>query len=153
MKWLIARQEALLDPSAIPCSLYSLTSCVYSCLFSDSRRTISSKFFDTQVPSVSTEKFVLPLHARCALSRLRCNRQNLLLSSCFTRIVRIKNPSYSICGRPSQNTSLLILLSPATFSLRRLLFGNSAFPYDLWSRPLVSRLLLLYGLPPCPHFS
>ena len=52
----LARRGALLAPSAIPCSL--------SRLFSDWRRTVSSKYFDTQVPSISTEELVLPRHAR-----------------------------------------------------------------------------------------
>ena len=36
---------------------------------------------DTQVPSISTEKLVLPRHARCVLSCLRCNGHSVLLSS------------------------------------------------------------------------
>ena len=40
-------------------SLSLLTSRIHSCLFSDWRRTVSSKFFDTQVPSISTEELVL----------------------------------------------------------------------------------------------
>ena len=40
---------------------------IHSFLFSDWRRTVSSKFFDTQVPSISTEELVLPRHARCVL--------------------------------------------------------------------------------------
>ena len=64
----LARRGALLVPSAIPCSLSLLISRVYFHLFSDWRRTVSSKFFDTQVPSVSTKKLVLPRHARCVLS-------------------------------------------------------------------------------------
>ena len=39
---------------------------------------VSSKFFDTQVPSISTVELVLPCHARCVLSRLRCNGHTLL---------------------------------------------------------------------------
>ena len=46
----LARRGA---PSAIPCSL--------SPLISDRRRTVSLKYFDTQVPSTSTEELVLPL--------------------------------------------------------------------------------------------
>ena len=68
----LARRGVLLTPSAIPCSL-SLISGIHSRLFSDWRRTVSSKFFDTQVPSISTEELVLPRHARCVFSRLRCN--------------------------------------------------------------------------------
>ena len=55
----LAKRGALLAPSAIPCSLSSLISRIYSCLFSDWRRTVSSKFFDTQVPSTSTEELVM----------------------------------------------------------------------------------------------
>ena len=69
----LARRGAILAPSAIPCSL--------SPLISDWRRTVSSKFFDTQVPSISTEELVLTRHARCVLSSLRCNGHSLLLGS------------------------------------------------------------------------
>ena len=51
----LARWGALLAPSATPCSHSSLISGIHSSLFSDWRRTVSSKFFDTQVPSISTE--------------------------------------------------------------------------------------------------
>ena len=44
-----ARRGTLLVPSVIPCSV-SLISRIHSSLFSDCRRTVSSKFFDTQVP-------------------------------------------------------------------------------------------------------
>ena len=142
----------LLAPSAIPCSLSPLISRIDSCLFSDWRRTVSSKFFDTQVPSISTEELVLPRHARCVLSRLRCNGHSLLLSSYLYRIGRIENSSCSACGHSSQDTSHLILLCPATDFLPRSLFGDSLSLYDLWSRPWkVVRLLGLHGLPPCPH--
>ena len=127
---------------------------IYSCLFSDWRRrpTLSSKFFDTQVPSISTKELVLPRHARCVLWRLRCNGQSLLLSFYLFRIGRIENPSCSACGHSFLDTSHLILHCPATDSLHRLLFGYSLSFYDLWSRPWrVARLLGLHGLPPCPH--
>ena len=58
-------------PSAIPCSLSPLISCNHSSLFSDWRRTVSSKFCGTQVPLVSTEELVLPRHAHCMLPLLR----------------------------------------------------------------------------------
>ena len=115
----LARRGALLAPSAIPCSLSPLTSRFHSCFFSDWRHTVSSKFFDTQVPSISTEELVLPRHARCVLSHLRCNRQNLLLGSYLSRIGRIGNPSCSTCGHWSQGTSHLILHCPAMDSLGR----------------------------------
>ena len=130
----LARRGALLAPSAIPCSL--------SPLVSDWRRTVSSKFFDTQVPSISTEELVLPRHARCVLSRLRCNGHSLLLGSYLSRIGRTENPSCSACGHSSQDISHLILHCPATDSLRRSLFGDSLSRYDLWSRPWgVARIL------------
>ena len=148
----LARRGALHSPSAIPCSLSPLTSRIHFCLFLDWRRTVSSKFFDTQVPSISTEELVVPRHARCVLSRLRCNGHSLLLGSYLSRIGRIENPSCSTCGHSSQDTSHFILHCPATDSLRRLLFGDSPSLYDLWSRPWrVSRLLGLHGLQPCPH--
>ena len=51
----LARRGALLVPSAMPCSHSSLISGIHSSLFSDWRHTVSSKFFDTQVLSISTE--------------------------------------------------------------------------------------------------
>ena len=127
----LARRGALLALSAIPCSL----SRIHFRLISDWRRTVSSKFFGTQVPSISTEELVLPRHARFALSRLRCNGHSLPLGSYLTRIGRIENPSCSACGHSSQDISHLILHCPATDSLRRLLFGNFLSLYDLWFRP------------------
>ena len=121
----LARRGALLAPSAIPCSLSPLISRIHSCLFSDWRHTVFSKFFDTKVPSISTEELVLPRHARCVLSRLRCNGHNLLLGSYLSRIGRIENTSCSACGHSLQDTSHLILHCPATDSLRRSLFGDS----------------------------
>ena len=131
----LARRGALLVPSAIPCSHSSLISSIHFSPFSDWRRIVSSKFFDTQVPSISTEKLVLLRHARCVLSRLRCNGNSLLLSSYLSRIGRIKNPSCSARGHPAQNTSHLLLHCPATNSLRRSLFGGFLSLYDLCPRP------------------
>ena len=147
----LARRGALLAPYAIPCSLSPLTSRIHSRLLSNWRRTVSSKYFDTQVPSISTKELVLPRHARCVFSRLRCNGHSLLLGSYLPRIGRIENPSSSACEHSSQDVFHLILHCPATDSLRRSLFGDSLSLYDLWSRPWgVSRLLGLHGLPPCP---
>ena len=55
----LARRGVILVPSAIACSLSALISRIHSCLFSGWRRTVSSKFFDTQVHSISTEELVL----------------------------------------------------------------------------------------------
>ena len=102
--------------------------------------------------SISTEELVLPRHARCVLSRLRCNGHSLLLSSYLLRTCRIENSSCNACGYSSQDISHLILHCPATDSLRRSLFGDYLSLYDLWSRPWgVAWLLELHGLPPCPH--
>ena len=148
----LARRGALLAPSTIPCSLSPLISRIHSRLFSDWRRTVSSKFFDTQVPSIFTEELVLPRHARCVLSRLCCDGHSLLLGSFLSRISRTENPFGSTCGHSSQDTSHLILHCSATNFLRRLLFGDSLSLYDLWSRPWgVARFLGLHVFPPCPH--
>ena len=121
----LARRGALLAPSAIPCSLSPLISRIHSRLISDWRRTVSSKFFDTPVFSISTVELVLPRHVRCVLSRLRYNGHSLPLGSYLSRIDRTKNPSCSACGHSSQYTSHLILHCPATDSLRCSLFGDS----------------------------
>ena len=115
--------------------LSPLISRIYSSLFSDWRHTVSLKFFDTQVTSISTKELVLPHHARCVLSRLHCNEHSILLSSYLSRIDRIEYRSCSTCGHWSQDTSHLILHCPATDSLCRSLFGDSLSLYSLWSRP------------------
>ena len=96
---------------------------------------------------------MLPRHAFCVFSRLRCNGHSLLLSSFLFKIGRIENPSCSACRHSSEDTSHPILHCPATDSLRRSLFGDSLSFYDLWSRSWgVAQPLRLHGLPPCnPH--
>ena len=86
-------------------------------------------------PRFPPRSLVLPRHARCVLSRLRCNGHSLLLGFDLSRIGRIENPSCSACGHWSQNTFHLILHCPATDSLRRSLFGDSVS-----FRPLVQTL-------------
>ena len=147
----LARRGAQFMPSAISCSLSSFISRIISCLLSDWRCTVSLKFFNTQVPSVYTEELVLPRHARCALSRLCCNGQNVLLSFYLSRIGRIKNHPCSACGHLFQDTPHLILHCPATDSLRRLILGDSLSLYNFWSwSRRAARFLGDYGLPPCP---
>ena len=121
----LARRGALLASSAIPCSLSPLISRIHFCLSSDWRRTVLSNYFDTQVPSISTEERVLPRHARYVLSRLRCNGHSHFLGSYLSRISRIENPSCSACGHPSEDTSHVILHCPATNFLRCSFFGDS----------------------------
>ena len=77
----LVRRGALLILSAIPCSLSPVIFRIHSFLFSDWRHTVLSKFFDTQVPSISTEELVLPRQGRCALFRLHCNGHSILLGS------------------------------------------------------------------------
>ena len=138
-------------PTAILCSLSPLISRIHSSIFSDWRRTISSKFFDTQVPSIFIEELVFPRYVRCVLSRLRCNKHNLLSSSYLFRIDTVENSLCIACGHSSQDTSHLILHYPTMDSLHRLLSGGSLSVYDHWSRTWgVFRLLGLHGLPPCP---
>ena len=109
----LARRGALLAPSAILFS-FSLISRIHSRLISDWRRIVSSKFFDTQVPSISTEELELPRDTRCVLFRLCCNGHSLLLSSYLLKIGRIGDLSFSACGHSSQDISHLILYCPAT---------------------------------------
>ena len=59
---------------------------------------------------------MLPRHARSVLSRLGCNGHSLLFGSYLYGIGRIENPSCSVCGHSSQDTSHLILHCPATDS-------------------------------------
>ena len=127
------RREALLAPSTIPCSL--------SPLISDWRRTVSSKFFDAQVPSISTEELVLPRHARCVLSRLRCNGHSLLLGSYLSRIGRIEIlPAAPVDTRP--RTPLISFFTVQLRTLCAAHFLAIFCLYDLWSRPRgVARLL------------
>ena len=110
----LARRGTLLVSFAISRSLFPLISCIHSSFFSDWRRTVSSKFFDTQVPSITTEELVLPHHACCVLFRLRFN--SLLLISYLSRIGRIENSSCSTCGHLSQGTTHVVLHCPATDS-------------------------------------
>ena len=79
---------------------------IHSCLFSDWRRTVSLKFFDTQVSSIFTKELVLPRQTRCVLSHLRCNGYSLLLGSYLSRIGKIENPSCSACGHLSSHSAL-----------------------------------------------
>ena len=120
-------------PQSLVVSL--LLSLVSTLVFSRTGGVLSLKYFDTQVPSISTEELVLPRHACCVLSRLRCNGHSLLLGSYLSRTGRIENSFCSACGHSSQDISHLILHCPATDSLCRSLFGDSLSLYDFWSRP------------------
>ena len=127
----LVRRGVLLVPSAILCSHSPLITRIHSCLFSDWRRTVSSNFFDTQAPSISTEQLMLCRHTSYDLFRLRCNGPSLVLSSFLCRIGSIENPSCSACGHSFQDTSHISLHCLATDSLRRSLFGDSLSLCDL----------------------
>ena len=113
----------------------SLLSLVSTLVFSRTGGVLSHLNSFTQVPSISTEKLVLPCHVRCVLFRLRCNGHSLLLSSYLSRIGRIKNPSCSACG-----------LVPGHLSSHSALSSYGLFaPLTLWRlsvslRPLVQTL-------------
>ena len=103
-------------PSAIPCSLSPFLSCIHSCLFSDWRRTVSSKFFDSQVSLISTEELVLPCDACCVFSCLCCSEYSLLLSSISLGLAEsriLPAVSVDICPRT-------LLISFCTVQLRTL---------------------------------
>ena len=109
-------------------------------LLSDWRRTVLSKFFDTQVPSIATEQLVLPCYARW-FSLVYAATGTAYCYVLISKIGRIENPSCSACGHSSQDTSHLILHCPATDSLRH------SLPVSL--RPLVQTLgsCLVSGAP------
>ena len=86
--------------------------------FKDSKRIVSSKFFDERVTSVSIGEFVLPYHALSVLSYLCCSKHSLLLNSYLERIGRIVSHLCSGCDHPTQDISHLILHFKAADSLR-----------------------------------
>ena len=122
--------------TTIPCSLYPLSANIRSSLYSTWRRSVCSKLFDTQVPSVSAEELGLPRHVRCALSRLRCNGHSLLLNSYLHRIGRNESASCSACGdNVPQDVFHLILHCSSSTDHRNRFLGSDLSIYDLWSRP------------------
>ena len=78
---------------------------------------------------------MLPRHARCVLSRLRCNGHSLLLGSYLTRIGRIENSSCSACGHSSQDIPHLILHCPATDTAPLTLCPSTTSGPDLGELP------------------
>ena len=94
-------------------------------IFSDWRRTVSSKFFDTRVPSISTEEIYLP---RCVLSCLRCNGRSLPLNSYLSRIGRIENRFCSARGHLSSHSALSSYVLFAPLTLWRLCLSTTSGP-------------------------
>ena len=116
-----------------------LISHIHSSLFSNWRRSVSSRIFDTEVPSISTEELVLPRHACCVLSRLRCNGHSLLLSSYLSRI-----------GRRKSFLQRLRTLVPVHLSSHSVLSSYGLFaPLALW-RLSISLQPLVQALGSCP---
>ena len=145
---------ALLAPSAIPCSLFPLISCIHSCLISDWRHTVSSKFFDTQVPSISTKELVLPRHDHCVLSHLHCNGHSLLLGSISLGLAE----SRILPAAPVDTCPKTPLISFYTVQLRTLCVTHSLamFYLSMTSGPDPGELLGLWGSmvfrhAPIPH--
>ena len=139
-------------PSAITCSL-SLICGIHSSLFSDWRVTVSSKFFDTLVPSIATEYLCSFLTLAVfsvifAATDTAFYEALIFLGSAKSRIL----PTALADTRP--RTPLISFCTVQLRTLRRSLFGDSLSLYDLWSRLWgVARLLGLNGFPPCSHSS
>ena len=140
----LARRGAQLASFTIPCSH------IHSSLLSDWRRTVSPKFFGTQVPTISIKELVLSRHACCVLSHLCCNRHSLLLSSYFSRIGRIENPSCRtlVTGHLSFHSALSSYRFFVLLTLWRLSVSLQSLVQTLES-------CLVSGAPwssaPCPH--
>ena len=86
---------------------------------------LEALFFNAQVPSISTEELVLPRHARCVLSHLRCNGHSLPLSYYLSRIGRIENRCCSASEHLSSHSALSSYGLCAAHSLATL--------YHFWS--------------------
>ena len=148
MSWPDEERYSCLLQSLVVSLLFSLVSTL---LFSRTGDILSHLNSSTHRFPQFPPRNLCSLVTLAALSRLRCNGHNLLLSSYLSRIGRIENPSCVVCGHSSQDNSHLIL----HFPLRTLYVAHTLATlsfYNLWSKPWrVAELLGLYGLPPCPH--
>ena len=150
----LARRGTLLVFSAIPCSLSSFISRIHSGLFLNWRRTVSYKFFNTQIRSVSTEELVFSRHTRSAFFCLRCSGNSSLLSCYLTKIGRIENPTCSYCNiRPRMPfisfctvplRTLCTAYSLATFCLSTTSGPGLEELFGLWA-PLSSAMPPFFG--------
>ena len=131
-------------------SLAPLISSQQLSLYTSWRCSVQSGFFQHQIPSVSLEELTPHHSARCALSRLRCNRHSTLLNSYLHRVGLAKTPSSS--GSESQDLSHLVFDCPVLDPLRRAIFSHTLSLLDLWSCPWgVIRLLGLHRVDLHPH--
>ena len=147
-----SRSHTMSWPDELRCSsqLQSHLVALLSYPLEDGRRTVSSVFFDTEVPSVFNEEFVLPCHPRYMSSLVFAETDTTFCYSYLSRIGKIKNPSCSACGYSTQDISFILHCS-ATNSLRRSLFDDSFSICKLCSKPWrVARFLTLHRLPPWP---
>ena len=125
---------------------------MHSYLFLDWRCTVSSKFFDKPVFSVSTEELVL---VTLAVSSLVFAAVETAL--CSALISPESAESRILHAAPAVIRPRIPLVSFCTVQLRTLCtpcFLATLFLYDFWSRPWgVAWLLGLHGFPPCPYSS
>ena len=114
----------------------SLLSLVSTLLFSwtggilSHQNSLTHRF--SQFPS---RNLCLSCHARCVLSRLRCNRHSLLLVLISLRLAE----SRILPAAPADTCPRTLLISFCTVQLRTLCAAHSlatlCLLYDLWSRP------------------
>ena len=138
------RYSCLLQPLVV--SLF-LSFRIHSCLFSGWRCAVSSKFFDTQVPLVSTEERVVPRRT-CVLSRL-CGTVTVF---CETFIYLELAKSRIQLAAPATIRPRTHLISFCAVQLRTLCATRSSATLSL--RPLarpcvVARIVGLHGLLRC----
>ena len=126
----LAKQGALLAPSAISCSLSPLTSRIHSRFFSDWRRTISLKFFFQFPPRNLCSLVMLAVFSLVYAATDTAYCEVLIsLGLAESRIL----PAAPVDTRP--RTPLISFCTVQLRTLRRCLFGDSVF-----LRPLVQTL-------------
>ena len=137
MSWSGGVRYSCLLQSLVVSLLSPLVSTIF--FFSDWRRTVSSKFFVTQLPSLSTKEFVLLLCIRCVLSSSLQRTQ----------------PSIKLLS-PQLAESRILHAMPAIILPRTHLSSHSALssyglfaPLALW-RLFVSLRPLVQALEKCP---
>ena len=150
-RWWVVRRDGCCShfPSLIVSLFFYL---INSFLLSAWKQTILSILFDTQISWAFNEELVLPRHACCTISRLRCSRQSLLLNSCLFRSGRIENSWRCAWVCPTQDTSHLILSCPAADFFAQLSFLATPFLDTVSGSDFkILRILKLRALPPSPN--
>ena len=148
----LARRDALLIPSVIPCSISPLTSGVHYSLFSGWRRTVSPKFFHAQVLLVFMKN-----HLKNSVSTASSSRSLCTLSSLLQRVQHSVRPlsSKESFLQSWDTRPRTPLISFCAVQLRTLCAARSLASLSLSMTPvwIVAQFLGLHGLPPCPHSS